>query len=196
MSQRINISIPDSLFDRLQPYKDAINVSKLCQDAIDREIKKKEDFKMRMNEAPGMEETIARLREEKMMRDKAVTELGRKDGIEWAKIAHYDDIMVALDGYHPGRDGDLAGSLGDDLVRYLEKKINYDPKEDLDDLEENYDDESEDGPLPRGHLLYIFESLPDHVRLTEWNHQGVEIEYFEGFYEGIREFWNSVKDRI
>lgn len=38
MSQRINISVPDELFEKMQAYKDRLNVSKLCQNAIQRAV--------------------------------------------------------------------------------------------------------------------------------------------------------------
>ena len=34
MSQRINISIPDELYEKMQVYKERLNISKLCQRAI------------------------------------------------------------------------------------------------------------------------------------------------------------------
>lgn len=38
MSQRINISIPDELYEKMQAFKDRLNISKLCQGAIHRAI--------------------------------------------------------------------------------------------------------------------------------------------------------------
>lgn len=38
MSQRINISLPDDLYEKMQAYKDRLNVSKLCQSAIQRAV--------------------------------------------------------------------------------------------------------------------------------------------------------------
>lgn len=39
MSQRINISVPDNLYEKMQAYKDRLNVSRLCQNAIQRAVK-------------------------------------------------------------------------------------------------------------------------------------------------------------
>jgi len=38
MSQRINISVPDELYEKMQAYKDRLNVSRLCQKAIQRAV--------------------------------------------------------------------------------------------------------------------------------------------------------------
>lgn len=53
MAQRITITIPDSLHDRLQAVKDQINVSVICQEAIMQavgieEIKQKQISKIEM----------------------------------------------------------------------------------------------------------------------------------------------------
>ena len=45
MSKPINISIPEELYDKLQNYKHLINISKVCQEAIENIISEVEEFK-------------------------------------------------------------------------------------------------------------------------------------------------------
>jgi len=42
MSQRINISVPDELYEKIQDFKDLLNISKLCQNAILKAVKLEE----------------------------------------------------------------------------------------------------------------------------------------------------------
>jgi len=42
----------------------------------------------------------------------------------WAKMAHYEDLMLALQPYNA--DTDIEGPLGIQIRRYLEKKIGFD----------------------------------------------------------------------
>ncbi len=97
MVQRMSISIPDELFEKLQDYKSSINVSKICQETISEVIQRKEDFHNRMNETPKMDEIIERLRAQKRESEGIVCERARIDGQEWAKIAHYVELIEAGD---------------------------------------------------------------------------------------------------
>ena len=93
MVKRINISIPDELYERLQEYKGRVNVSKVCQDAISDVIRKKETFKRSVTEMPELEEIIERLRKEKNYSRHKVFELGEMVGISWAKQADYETLV-------------------------------------------------------------------------------------------------------
>jgi len=191
MSQRINISIPDSLFDRLQPFKFQINISKLCQGVIEKEIIKKEEFNKRINKAPEMDEIIERLRKEKMIRYEKVAELGWKDGIEWAKIAHYEDIQTALNITPP--DYDLGNELMVHIHDYLIAKAK------IDERELKYDVSEGPPPPPNGKadLSYVyiqtmlpeFEFSPPHDTRIDW-------DYYIAFFDGVAEFWNSIEDKV
>jgi len=43
MTQKITISIPDELHEKMQHWKDSFNYSGLFQDAVSKEIQKRED---------------------------------------------------------------------------------------------------------------------------------------------------------
>ena len=123
MAQRINISVKDDLYERLQAFRDSINVSRICQEAITAEVQEKEDFRKRMNETPDMEDIIARLRRQSREGFVIVREKGIKDGEDWAKTAHYDDLFEAVD--NEGLEiniGDNGYELPPEIVEYLFEK--------------------------------------------------------------------------
>src|SRR5882724_2285192 len=49
MSQRINISVSDDLYQKIQAFKDGLNISKLCQDAL-RQAVSIEEFRSQVGE--------------------------------------------------------------------------------------------------------------------------------------------------
>lgn len=96
MSQRINISIPDALYERLTQFKDSIKISQVCQTAILAEIERKETFIKRLKEPPVLEDVIDRLKQERTELIEAYVDFGRKDGLEWAKISSFVDLNTIV----------------------------------------------------------------------------------------------------
>ena len=207
MTQRISISVSDELYGRLQNFKADINVSKLCQEAIKKEIKKKEDFQIRITAKPELNEIIKRLRREKMESDIKISELGRIDGIEWAKIAHYEDLMLALKGYNPDdveydevEEVDLSrlkkeGPLGIQIRRYLEKKVDFDAdaiaKEEMKlGLMKDYEPE-----LISGTINYFKGKIPE-LNIPLEREDEIEVKYYDSFYMGVREFWYEINNKM
>ncbi len=50
MAQKITISVPDELHEKMQQWKDSFNYSGLFQDVVSKEIQRKEDEKIREQE--------------------------------------------------------------------------------------------------------------------------------------------------
>ena len=178
MSKIISISIPDPLHERLQNLKDKINVSKICQDAISKEVQKIEDFQKRIRKSPKTEKTIQRLSKERNESEGLVYERGKKDGEEWAKIAHYDDLYGAV---CREEDEDIINSnpmtdLEQEILDYLFDKYKIEPKGD-----EPFED-------------YINQVLP--VKVHSHNFYLYTLSYRRGWYQGILDFWNEIKDKI
>lgn len=96
MARKITLSIPDLLHEKLEEWRQSFNLSKIFQDALAEAILKKEEFKRRFHEDTSMAETIERLRREKKISEGNFLENGRIIGFQWAKSAHYDDLMYAL----------------------------------------------------------------------------------------------------
>lgn len=97
MTRKITLSIPDLLHERMEAWRQSFNLSKMFQDALADAIHKKEEFQKRFKEDTSMSETIERLKKEKKISEGNYLENGRIEGFQWAKIAHYDDLMYALE---------------------------------------------------------------------------------------------------
>jgi hypothetical protein len=96
MAKKVTISIPDMLHEKLENWRESFNLSKMFQDAVSEAIVKKEEFQKRIREDLDLGQIIERLRREKMQSEGNYLESGKKDGILWAKTAHYDHLQYAL----------------------------------------------------------------------------------------------------
>ncbi|MDP3480820.1 MAG: hypothetical protein Q8R88_13695 [Desulfoprunum sp.] len=97
MAKRVTVSIPDMLHEKMEKWRESFNLSKMFQDAVMEAIQKKEDFQKRIREDLDLQEIIERLRNEKARSEGDFFDSGRRDGLLWARSAHYDDLMYALD---------------------------------------------------------------------------------------------------
>ena len=176
MTQRINISIPESLYERLQTYKDSINVSKVCQDALLAEIKKKEEFVKRVKENSSMTEVIERLKKERIQKYFMFYDIGREDGFEWAKVASYNELIEEISATMYPSDGILTFPS---FYEFIETK--YDIK--------TIDDDTGDD---RYALLPYYELRVPEMKISEKNFYEIEGVYEKGLHESIKEFWKEI----
>ncbi len=112
---QLNITIPDELYAALQTWRGRINISKIFQKAIAREIAKLEDLP---RQAAELEVIVDRLREEKARSEKAYFAQGVSDGITWARGAPYQELRLWRE---PGRQSDS---------RYYMERMATDPQPD------------------------------------------------------------------
>jgi histidinol-phosphate/aromatic aminotransferase/cobyric acid decarboxylase-like protein len=84
------------LHEKLEKWRESFNLSKMFQDAVSEAIQKKEEFQKRIREDLDLGQVVERLRREKMQSEGNYFESGKKDGIQWAKTAHYDHLQYAL----------------------------------------------------------------------------------------------------
>ncbi|MFO7912890.1 MAG: hypothetical protein R6V15_12075 [Desulfotignum sp.] len=155
MAQKITLSIPDMLHERLTQWRDSFNFSKMFQDAVTDAIQKKEEFQKRFSQEFDMPEVIKRLQKEKQAWVRQFYKLGRKEGIKWGKSAHFEDLLYVLqvkDTYELLQDtrfaeyfNNIMGSYGMDQFTIYEKK--------------------------------------DHKKM-----------FLDGWMNGVKEFWNQVKE--
>ena len=96
MAQKVTLSIPDMLHEKLSKWRESFNLSKMFQDALAEAIQKKEEFHKRVIQDFDMSEIIARLKKEKFESEKNYLEMGINKGLEWAKRAHYEDLVYAV----------------------------------------------------------------------------------------------------
>ena len=95
MTQKVTLSIPDMLHEKLDKWRKTFNLSKMFQDALLEAIQKKEEFQKRIIQDFDMSEIISRLKREKFESEKNYLEKGIRKGLEWAKRAHYEDLVYA-----------------------------------------------------------------------------------------------------
>ncbi|MBD2690424.1 hypothetical protein [Anabaena catenula] len=97
MAQRITITLPDNLHERLQTFKENLNVSGICQQAIDSAIQI-EEIKVK-TDIPAIEKAIARLRKEKQETCEKWKQIGFKDGVtDAAEELDYQTIKYIGEG--------------------------------------------------------------------------------------------------
>jgi post-segregation antitoxin (ccd killing protein) len=109
LSKRVTIAVPESLFERLQPVKNHLNISAICQEAIDMAITHEKIKQQYIQD----ECLVERLRTEKQVLLKKVQQEGYELGIRSASKLSYKDFQ------HFERVRPLAASLDEDVLEYL-----------------------------------------------------------------------------
>lgn len=157
MTQKITLSMPDILYEKLQSWRASFNLSKLFQDALADAIQRKEDFQKRVAEDLDMTEIIRRLKQEKQNWEKKYYSLGIAEGLQWAKLAHYWDFLYVL------KFDDMYKLLSDtkmcDYFNQIYSKTGL--------LEPKETDNSDDKQM-----------------------------FLEGWFKGVKDFWNSIKEKL
>ncbi|MBD2296099.1 hypothetical protein H6G06_22115 [Anabaena sphaerica FACHB-251] len=153
MAQRITITLPDNLHERLQTFKENLNVSGICQQAIDlavqiEEIKVKTDI-------PAIEKAIARLRKEKQEISAKWKETGFKDGLTDAtEKLNYPTLKYVGEG--GDIDEQFPGMIHGVPVSVWLEAYNYQRYEKEDDFEyEIYDQGWIEG------VIHVWEEIKD-----------------------------------
>lgn len=96
MAQKITLSIPDMLHEKLTEWRSSFNFSKMFQEAVTEAIQKKEELQRRFSEEFDMPDIIKRLREEKLAWENNFYQIGKTNGLRWARSAHYTDLMYVV----------------------------------------------------------------------------------------------------
>jgi post-segregation antitoxin (ccd killing protein) len=86
---RLNITIPDELYASLAPWRDHINISKVCQEALTRELAKLNDLP---RQAAELSDLIDRLHLEKANAEKFAFAQGLTDSVTWTRGASYAEL--------------------------------------------------------------------------------------------------------
>jgi hypothetical protein len=107
---RLTISVPDELHRSLERFRDRVNISKICQDALAKEIAKLEQLP---RGALELEEMVDRLRNEKAAADRQWFAQGVTDGISWTRGTPYPELLAAADPARQlGPEGQAAVRVG------------------------------------------------------------------------------------
>lgn len=177
MTKRLNVSVPDDVYVKMQEWKDTLNFSGIFKKAMSEAIEKKEkykDFKQKTKEAINMDTVIERLKKEKSESHKDAFDEGKKDGYEYAKSATYDEFQYVLQ----------YETLRNRILKFDNRGYPHPPEDEV------FGD-------------YFAERIEQHManNLSTWDNMGdLPDEYFveweAGFIEGIKDFWEEVKDKI
>ena len=174
MAKKVTISVPNELHEKMQKWRESFNFSSIFQEAIASAIEKKEAFKKRLREVTTMEQVVERLRREKVEVAKDYFEQGKKDGLEWAKAASYDEIQYALQWETVDKtELDTPGLIGTDPTR----------NEVLGDY---FGDVIEDDSN-----MGFIETIHGHYMPNEYF-----ISWEAGWKEAVEEFWHEIKDKL
>jgi len=157
MAQKITLSIPDLLHEKLKEWRTSFNLSKMFQEALTDAIQKKEEFQKRFSKDYNMSEIVKRLKQEKLIWEKQYSKLGKNEGLRWAKTAHYEDLLYVV------KFDDTYTLISDPKMRDYFDKI-YQSAEIIKSSNS---------------------SSIDHAQM-----------FIEGWFKGVLEFWNHVKDKL
>ena len=166
MAKRTTISIPDDLYEKMEKWKGEINFSGEFQKHISELIEKKERYKKRLKEVETMDDVIERLRSERDESQKEWEEIGKKEGLEWAKTAHYDEIQYVFNwNIDEMPSSDIAE--GESLMRYFEEIFNTYPQLGI-----------ETDPY-----------------VESWVNESASV-FMEGWIDGVSDFWDEVASKL
>ena len=157
MAQKITLSIPDLLHEKLKEWRTSFNLSKMFQDAVTDAIQKKEEFQKRFLEDFDMAEVIKRLKQEKLIWEKQYYKKGKVEGFRWAKTAHYEDLLYVLQF-----DGTYRLISDPKMNQYFEQ-------------------------------IYQSTDLATYSNSSSVDHEQM---FMDGWFKGVLEFWNQVKEKI
>ncbi|MFO7752824.1 MAG: hypothetical protein R6V41_06875 [Desulfobacteraceae bacterium] len=101
MTRKVTLSIPDFLYEELKKWRPTLNLSGMFQETVAEAIQKKEEFQKRFQQDFDMPEIIKRLQQEKMESEKNYFDTGKAEGLKWAKTAHYEDLIKAVQHTNP-----------------------------------------------------------------------------------------------
>ncbi len=91
---RIGVNIPNELMRRLKPLKPGLNVSQVCRDALEAEVRNYENMRARLDD-DDIQEAVSRItRREQEFRavlDVNWEKLGYEDAADWVKVAEWHD---------------------------------------------------------------------------------------------------------
>ncbi len=96
MAQKITLSIPDMLHEKVTEWRSSFNFSKMFQEALTEAIQKKEELQKRFSEEFDMPDIVKRLRQEKMAWENNYYKVGKSQGVRWARLAGYEDLLYVL----------------------------------------------------------------------------------------------------
>lgn len=138
MVKAVNITLPDSLHERLQAVRTDLSVSAICQAAIEHAVSMKE---IKMKALSKKESVIERLRLERQKSEEEWFDCGKNDGLKDAENLSYEDFEQIWDLYESKNELERYGhwielhQFPEDFHELLQERMDgYSPKP----IKENY----------------------------------------------------------
>ncbi|MCK6461851.1 MAG: hypothetical protein L6Q95_18380 [Planctomycetes bacterium] len=162
MATRLNITIPDELFERLEAYRDRMNISAVCASALETELVTM--AKLAKIKRKDLQDAVERLRKERESAADTSRQQGLGDGVEMTKggsVGYRKIKWFVADGearadafdFPSVRDRLFADELMRDFARDTEDPRNPTPPDDWD----SYWDGFAEG------VLKVWEEIGDEV---------------------------------
>lgn len=165
---RLNISVPDELYKRLDRIRDRVNASKVCSAALEKELDMVDgNALLARPDDSRVERLVARLRQQQDETQRRFAQ-GREDGEAWAlETATLNELHLL--------EQSAAG------INHIDPN-QFDP-EDVEGLEDD---------LPESFLATRAGSDDDPRRMDAMA-RGV---YVLGWFRGVGELWNAARGRL
>ncbi|MBW8015073.1 MAG: hypothetical protein FVQ82_02730 [Planctomycetes bacterium] len=97
-TKQISVTLPDGLYERLQTVKNSFMVSRVCQEAIEKEVYRQE---LILKGTQEMENVIERLKVEKEEHDEQFVQNGYSDGLDDATRLEYAALLdISKNGWN------------------------------------------------------------------------------------------------
>ena len=166
---RLNLTIPDALYERMERLRDRVNVSKVCAAALTKELDMLEGTAVHAGDAK-VQRLVQRVLREREYKERWY-QRGRHDGEEWAiERAHLDELQRVCEEW----DDD---SLND-----------YD---DIGDLDVDEDD------FPTLNIHSMLKRWIQEDRQSAGGPVEVDWkEYLRGWFHGVRDLWNAARTAL
>jgi post-segregation antitoxin (ccd killing protein) len=170
LAQRITITIPDNLHERLQAVKDRINVSGICQEAILHAVSAEE---IKASDIQNMDSLVAKLGHEIDLTSGHWKEIGIEDAVKDAQNLNFKDFLAVESTWNYSKEGTnlvVGGQI----------------------IDHNFHPHMEWLPLKKRFPFLGERAKTYSVEHIDWD----QVKYFDGWMEGIVSVWAKVKAKL
>lgn len=184
MAVNLTITVPEELHKRLQKVKkNSFNVSRVCQEAIEVEVKRRE---LLISGLDDMKDVIERLRLEKQELKKEAYDLGYKYGLEALKTIFYQELVCIGESSGPE---EAIKAIYDCLLQD-DDVINSPPERQ--EWQSRHLCTTEDDAVSN-----FLEAFGTEENLNYYKESQLDDELFqEGYFQAIIDFYGKIKDQL
>ena len=184
---RVNISIPDELYGRLEDVRASLNISAVCQEALQRELTRRQPIP---EDVELTDEIIERLRSEKETYERESREMGFKVGTEWARRAKFPALRRwGKYKLSPSQDlGEVETPPVETIQWFFEAGEWVEGKAAIDRYVRSYPE--------LAHVNVTSDYDPRSGQELSGFEYGDKKSFNEGFLQAVKRFWEQVKERI